>query len=411
MRLRGKAAELLVQTAPELYQKYIQIEKGKKVLYVEAWKAIYGTLKAALLFYKKLSADLVKKGFTINPYDPCVANKVVNNNKLTVVWHVDDLKISHVEPGVIDELVKWVRSNYEDSDIGKVKVSRGRTHSYLGMTLNFETTGEVKIDMKDYVKSMIEDFPEKTTVIATTPGAQHLFQVHDNVKLLDEERAVIMHNMVARGLFLCKQARPDIQTVIAFLTTRVSQPDIDDWKKLQHLINYLRGTKELCLILNSDGTNIIKWYVDAAYAVHKDMKSHTGGIMTLGKGAVIATSTKQKINTKSSTEAELVGVDDVVGRILWTNYFLEAQGYASSDTIIYQDNKSAILLEKNGNLSSSKRTKHINIRYFFITDRVANNEVKIEYCPTDEMVADFFTKPLQGSKFIEFRNKILNMEV
>jgi hypothetical protein len=96
--------------------------------------------------------------------------------------------------------------------------------------------------------------------------------------------------------------------------------------------------------------------------------------MSLGKGVVFGTSTRQKLNTKSSTEAELVGVNDVMPQALWTRYFLEAQGYKVTDNVIFQDNQSAILLEKNGRASSSKRTRHINIRYFFVADRIAQGE-------------------------------------
>ena len=115
------------------------------------------------------------------------------------------------------------------------------------------------------------------------------------------------------------------------------------------------------------------------------MRSHTGGVLSLGQGATYSTSCRQKLGVKSSTEAELVGVSDIMAQVLWTRYFLEAQGFAVNDSIIYQDNQSAILMEKNGRASSSKRTRHINIRYFFVTDRVANGEVSIEYCPTEEM--------------------------
>jgi hypothetical protein len=105
--------------------------------------------------------------------------------------------------------------------------------------------------------------------------------------------------------------------------------------------------------------------VDASFAVHPDMKSHTGGVMSLSSGTIYGTSTRQKLNTKSSTEAELVGVNNVMLQVLWTRYFLEAQGYGVKDSIIHQDNQSSILLEKQGRASSSKRTRHINIRYFF----------------------------------------------
>ena len=93
--------------------------------------------------------------------------------------------------------------------------------------------------------------------------------------------------------------------------------------------------------------------------------------------------------------------------ILWTRYFLKAQGYHVSDNIIFQDNKSTMLLERNGKASSSKRTKHINVRYFFITDRISKGEVRVEWCPTKDMVADFLTKPLQGSVFRRFRDLIM----
>jgi hypothetical protein len=101
-------------------------------------------------------------------------------------------------------------------------------------------------------------------------------------------------------------------------------------------------------------------------------------------------------------------VDDVMPQVMWTRYFLEAQGYGVSDCTIYQDNQSAMLLEKNGRKSSSKRTRHIKIKYFFVTDRIKGGEVKVEHCPTDNMPGDPFTKPLQGKKFRGFGTHILN---
>ena len=117
---------------------------------------------------------------------------------------------------------------------------------------------------------------------------------------------------------------------------------------------------------------------------------------------------KTKINTKSSTEEELVAIDDVLPQALWTKYSLEGQGYGTS-TIMYEDNQSTMRLSQNGKLFSGQRTRHINIRYFFITDRIARNEVAIQYCPTKKMVADYFTKPLQGALFYKFRDQIMGV--
>lgn len=134
-------------------------------------------------------------------------------------------------------------------------------------------------------------------------------------------------------------------------------------------------TADLPLVLGADSSGVLNWYVDASFAVHPNMRGHTGGGLTMGRGFPIVSSTKQKLNTRSSTESELVAVDDMMPSILWTRYFLKAQGYNVSDNIIFQDNKSTMLLECNGKASSSKRMKHINVRYFFITDRIAKGEV------------------------------------
>ena len=131
-------------------------------------------------------------------------------------------------------------------------------------------------------------------------------------------------------------------------------------------------------------------------------------MMSIGKGSAYSASRKQKINTKSSTEAELVAIDDVLPQALWTKYFLEGQGYGTN-TIIYEDNQSTMRLTQNGKLSSGQRTRHINIQYFFITDWIARNEVTIQYCPTNKMVADYFTKPLQGALFYKFRDQIMGV--
>ena len=145
-------------------------------------------------------------------------------------------------------------------------------------------------------------------------------------------------------------------------------PDVADWKKLEYLIEYFFATVDLPLILGADGTGILNWYVDASFAVHANMRGHTGGALTMGHGCPIMSSTKDKIDTRSSTESELVGVDDMMSLILWRLYFLNHQGYKVNNNIVFQDNKSTMLLERNGKSLSGKRTKHINVQYFFITN-------------------------------------------
>jgi hypothetical protein len=133
----------------------------------------------------------------------------------------------------------------------------------------------------------------------------------------------------------------------------------------------------LPLTLSVDNLQCTKWQVDASHGTHVDCKGQTGAALTLGTGAAISFSRKQKVNTRSSTETELVGVDDAMPSILWSLYFLQAQGFDTSHALIYQDNESAILLEINGKQSSSKRTKHIQMKYFLCRTRLTKERSRL----------------------------------
>ena len=140
----------------------------------------------------------------------------------------------------------------------------------------------------------------------------------------------------------------------------------------------------------------VKLYVDASYGVHVKGHSHTGMVLKYGKATLEVKSSKQKIVTKSSCEAELVAASDELGLLIHIQEFLKAQGYESETPgVLYQDNQSAIKLEVNCK-NSSNRTMHISIRYFWMKDEVAKGVITIEYLATEEMIADLLTKPLQG---------------
>ena len=161
--------------------------------------------------------------------------------------------------------------------------------------------------------------------------------------------------------------------------------------------------------MGDNGT--LTWWVDASYAVHDDMHGHTGGTLSAGTWSMYSTSNKQKLVSRSSTEAELIGVYDVMPQLTWVANFLWAQDMDLKCVILKQDNMSSILLEKNGQASSSKCTKHIAIQYFYIKERVDSKEVDIEYCPTEEMVADFSTKPLQGNLSWKLHDQIMRLDM
>ena len=246
-------------------------------------------------------------------------------------------------------------------------------------------------------------------------------KVDEDSPRLPVKDADLFHCHVARLLFASKRARPDIQVCVAFLCTRVKALTEQDYKKLGRVISYLKETVHLTLVVGADDSDRLTWNIDASFAVHPDCKSHTGACLTLGHGSILSILAKQKINTKNSTKAELVGVDDAMTFVMWMKHFFESQVRLvnmnsplkplGSDVTIEQDNTSAIQLERNGWKSSSKRTKHINVRYFYITNQLKVGDIsRIIYKPTGDIESDYLTKALQGKSFHTHPKTLMGLE-
>eukprot|EP01040_Poterioochromonas_malhamensis_P008527 gene8527-9228_t len=287
----------------------------------------------------------------------------------------------------------------------KLQTKEGPILEYLGMELDLTEKRKVKVSMKTLVEETLKEFEVEGT--SPLPAPNHLFMVSEGRRQLAKKEKEIFHSIVAKLLYLAKHGRPDLLTAVSFLTTRVQDPDEDDQKKLERLVKYLKGTRELVLTLEADDLTQIHVYIDASYAVHPDMKSHSGLVATLGKGGIFAKSSKQKLVAKSSTEAELIAIADGLDNVMWMRRFMREQGIEVKPVIVHQDNESTIKMVKNGK-STSKHTRHINIRFFSINDHIGRGKVLVVYTPTKEMWADYFTKPLMGALFVAIRNKVMN---
>jgi hypothetical protein len=285
-----------------------------------------------------------------------------------------------------------------------VKINRGDVHSYVGMTLDFSLPGKCEVSMAGYVEDVLRLYGVDRA--AATPATATLFDVREGSPLLDKEGREFLHSAVAKLLFLAKRTRPELLPATSFLATRVQSPNEDDMNKLARVLKYLYGTKGQTLVLSFEKGMNLRAFIDASYGVHVDGKSHTGGVMTLGGGGLGPRSIKQKIVAKSSTEAELIGVSDYLGDVIETRNYLIAQGYAMGPALVLQDNQSTLHLIKNGR-TSSDRTRHIDVRYFFVKDRVEQGEIVCRHQPTGSMLADVLTKPLQGKLFRVLQQELL----
>jgi hypothetical protein len=197
------------------------------------------------------------------------------------------------------------------------------------------------------------------------------------------------HTCTAKLLYLAKRVRPEILTAVSFLTTRVQKPDVDDMAKLRRALGYLYGTRYRGIVLRVGEEMSVRGYIDASRGVHAASgKSHSGCAIVLGLGGPVYTkSTKQKIVTKASTEAELVALSDTASQAIYLRNSIDAQGYDVGPAIIYQDNMGCMALIKRG-AATSKRSRHISIRHFWLHERVNAGEVQIVHLPTEEMIAN-----------------------
>jgi len=234
---------MLSKIAPEVYNKYITTnKKGEKILLVQCMNALYGSMVASLMFYKKLVTALKTYGFEYNPYEPCVANKIVGGKVLTICHHVDDCKISHVSPKVVDEIISLLKKDFEiifEDGSGAMQVHRGNTHVYVGMTLDYMYSGEVHVAMIKYVEDIckckvfkraqskyndgfveVKSKKRSRSSSQITAAPKNLFVINEECEPLNDSDRESFHAIVAKSLFVAKRARPDIMTAISFLTKR-----------------------------------------------------------------------------------------------------------------------------------------------------------------------------------------------
>ena len=405
LKITGEFVNIMCDVNPEFKQD-VRHENGRKVLYVQINKAIYGMIESALLWYELYVTILLEEGFELNMYDKCVANKIINGKQCTIGWYVDDNIIGHVEDAVLDDVIGKIESRFPG-----LVVQRGRKLDFLGMEIFFREDGKVAIGTVQFLTDMTKEFEEeagiKLTRVYTTPAAPWLFKIKKNSKSsvpLCDKFTGYFRKYVMKTLWASKRSRPDFETTMGYLTTRMKEPTKDDWHKLVRLMSFTKATVEDVRIIGADDLHSMMTMIDSAHAVHeKDMRGHTGSVITMGTGVIDTKSSKQKMNTRSSTECEFVGKSEALPKTIYYNLFMEGQGYKTKWNILCKDNELEIKMLKNGRDSCTWNSKHIAVKYFWVTDRIKDGEIVVQYCPTQQMIADFMSKPVQGTLFKTFR--------
>ena len=405
MHLKKEIADVLLQV-DESYKEFLRRDGS---IVVKLNKALYGLRQAPRLWYDTLKAFLLKDGFVVSPMDDCHFKRVFDDGtSIDLSIHVDDGLCTTDNIEEMHKLLEKLKDVFKIVDVHEAD-----EFEYLKMKFAMNRDDNtVEITQPAYYDKILEEWEVKGSV--TTPHTDDLFKVKIN-ELLDEQGQKRFHSTVFQCLYLAIRTRPDIMVAIGHLTTRVRKGTANksDEEKLLRVLKYLKSTRELGIMLGGDENNelVMKSFADASYGLHDDAKSHTGLFMTLGRGPILWKSYKQKSVTKSSCEAEILALSDMVSLAIWMrDMFQHMYSSIAGKITIFEDNQAAIHLINNG-MTTSDRSRHIHIRNNFVNQFVSSGDIEVVHCPTKLMIADILTKPLQPAQFLYLRDYLLGYKI
>jgi Reverse transcriptase (RNA-dependent DNA polymerase) len=401
MYIGSDIAKIIVKYWPEY--KYFVLRDGGLVVRLE--RALYGTDDAPLLWNKRIDGLLKEIGLIQSVNDSCIYYARTGEDKIIVTLFVDDFYIAASSQRVLDEFNSKFSTLYPTHTC-----HTGNTLMYLGMRITYnKKEGTTTVEQFDYINKLLERFG----IIGESKYPSTLGLFEDGLQVDDHNLKVDKMEYMSRVmslLYLAKRTRPDILKDVTFLAGKNHDPTRSDWIKLNKLLAYVNYSKDRKLVLRPNGL-VVCMYVDASYMSHPDFKGHTGGIITFGpeSGLMVAHSRKQRIITRSSTESELVAIDEVKQYATFCANLLSELSDQPVLVRIFEDNQSTIAMVRKGE-SNNISTKHIAKRYYMLKEDLDQGKATIEYLDTDDMLADLLTKPMTGEKFTKFTNKILGEE-
>lgn len=359
-------------------------------------KAVYGLKQAGRTWNLKLNDALLKFGLKRSKMDPCVYYNF--EQKLFVAIYVDDFLIFFQH----DQDLNRMKSNLHDAFHMK---EIGEARECLGMRIK-RGQDEIEIDQTPYIEQLVVKFGVENEKTSKTPGdANTKLSIKQWNEKNDVTGKVAYQELIGSLLYLAERTRPDIAFAVND-ASRFNQKHCEaHWQAVLRILRYLHGTKDAKLVYKTR-TDDLHAYSDADWASDIDKRRSCTGYAVIMSGAAITwRSQRQETVAQSSTEAEYLALSSTVNEIKWVTQFINEISNSITDAVtVYCDNQSAIKL---GLVEAYReRTKHIDIRYHHIREKVDNGLIGIEYISTNEMTADVLTKPLTGEKTRKFAGKL-----
>ena len=407
-----------------------------KIYCLRLHKSIYGLKQAGRAWYDMLSDYLQEIGFKRSKADTCVFIKgnLFGDEYITVNTKVDDLLITSKRLKDLNWLKRSLEAKFNIKDLGPCEF-------YCGMIIERDDKkGTIKIHQRSYVEQVLERFESELSKLnpslfldnkipdisytCPTPGRTDYIATKadsptdDNLE--EKERmAQLPYRSIIGALMYLTYTRPDISYNLILLSRFGNNPAYTHFEELLRILRYIRGTKDKGLTyrrLKNDTLTfsqqlINEAYADANFASDIDDRKSTSGICIFLNGGLIAcSSTKQNTVSISTCESEYISLSLCLTEILWFRNLMTELGInLNSPHVVHEDNQACISIAENP--GTTKRSKHIDIKYHFIRDHVTRKTIILRYCPSKLQIADILTKTLPRPQFEILREKLLGHEV
>lgn len=410
-----RVVKRLVQLIPEL-ARYVNDDGS---IYLDVLRWVYGLAESSRAFFLRIDGILKKIGFVATLQDPCLYVRHTEDGAHYLCLHVDD--VLSIAPSIRqrDKLKRELSKEFQ------LKVQEGAKINYLGLVIQIDyKKKKISVTQSGFVQELINKFlggdkaKGRGNKIKTvkTPASLSLFDREDDKQEKCDQKKYL--SIVMSLMFLARMTRVDILLPVTYLATKSSSPTVAHYKKTLRILKYIKQTSNHGLVFRGNGDSSmipeVKVYADASHLTHNDGKGHSGILITINGTVVMSRSVKQKSAARSSTEAELIALEEAttyvkwIRELIWTlignndkrrrNTIGKMARFLNTPTIVYQDNKSAIHMATNP--SKFSRTKHMLGKLAYIRDRIAKGDIKLTYLPTGIMLADILTKPMSEKQIL-----------
>jgi hypothetical protein len=362
-------------------------------------KTLYGLKQSGREWNREFDRKLTSIGFSKLDVDHCVYKRIQDSRTVFLTVWVDDLLIFADTVDDLEEVKKELAGLFDVKDMGEPK-------KIIGIQIERDRENEsISLSQTQYINGILTRFGFHNISPVTTPLDPNVI-LHKRPADTDIDATVRSGYQSAIGslMYAAIGTRPDIAYAVQTLSQFSSNPGPEHWTAVKRVFRYLAGTRNLKLTFraNEEHEVLIAGYTDADYASNPDdRKSISGYTYLLGGGAFAWSSKKQTTVALSSTEAEYTALAHATRQAIWNRNILTELGYFQDEpTVLFEDNQSTIAIARDPQYHA--RSKHFDVQNHFVREKIENGIIELQYCPTDEMVADIFTKALSRPKHEKF---------